>query len=137
MASNLFSILDALLSFPTLGALLLACVYITERWRKLKRFRLPPSPPSDFVIGHARRFPVFRSWQTFAETGKTLGKPEVLIICASALTCMLSITGDIFHYEIFGRVIIVVNSFKAAHELLDKRGVNTSGRLYVCSLCDL
>ena len=83
MAFDLFSILDALLSFPTLGALLLACVYIAERQSKLKRFRLPPSPPSDFVIGHARRFPVFRSWQTFAETGKTLGKPEVLIICAS------------------------------------------------------
>ena len=35
---------------------------------------LPPSPPSDFLIGHVRRLPLDYQWKTFAHWGKQLGE---------------------------------------------------------------
>ena len=36
---------------------------------------LPPSPPGDPIIGHARRIPREYPWETFSEWKKTLGEP--------------------------------------------------------------
>ncbi|KAH8116043.1 cytochrome P450 [Phellopilus nigrolimitatus] len=71
--------------------------------------RLPPSPPADPFIWHARKLPRGgKSWETYAEWGRSYGD----VISAYAL----------------GRTMIIVNSFAAAHDLLDKKSLVFSGR---------
>ncbi|KAG6820576.1 hypothetical protein H0H93_014803 [Arthromyces matolae] len=69
---------------------------------------LPPGPPSDPFIGHARIMPTKDPEFTFHEWGK--------------------IYGDVIYLEVLGRPIVVLNSSKAALDLLEKRSVIHSDR---------
>ncbi|KAJ7691367.1 cytochrome P450 [Mycena rosella] len=69
---------------------------------------LPPGPPAEPFIGHLRVIPASGQAKTFHEWSK--------------------IYGDVVHLHSLGRNIIVLNSQKAATELLDKRGANYSDR---------
>ena len=57
----------------TFGVLVLLGFLILKRSRDARRDRLPPGPPADPIIGHARFIPPQYSWKTFAEWGKTWG----------------------------------------------------------------
>ncbi|KAI0697257.1 cytochrome P450 [Cytidiella melzeri] len=70
---------------------------------------LPPGPPADPIIGHLRIFPrksdrdeVFRKWARKY--------------------------GDVFSLRVLGQTIVVLNSEKAATELLEKRSAQYSDR---------
>ncbi|QRV77605.1 cytochrome P450 family protein [Ceratobasidium sp. AG-Ba] len=69
----------------------------------------PPSPKSEFLIGHARVIPLQREWEVFSQWSKDLNS-------------------DIVHAEVLGRHIVVLNSMEAAVDLLDKRSANYSDR---------
>ena len=45
----------------------------TVSYLSLPAVRLPPSPPSDPIIGHARKIPLEEPQKTYADWGKTLG----------------------------------------------------------------
>ncbi|QRV92069.1 cytochrome P450 family protein [Ceratobasidium sp. AG-Ba] len=67
-----------------------------------RQIPLPPSPQSDPFIGHLRRLPAVDEHLVFARMGEEL--------------------------NFFGQTTIILNSMKAAHELLDRRSAIYSDR---------
>ena len=80
--------------------------------------RLPPSPPGDPIIGHARKMPLEEPYKTFAEWGKRYGMCNISSCPSSDV---LVLPGTVVHAQVFGNHIPIVNSVKAAMDLLDKR----------------
>ncbi|KAH9857798.1 cytochrome P450 [Lenzites betulinus] len=92
-------------------SLVVACFILLVAWRVQRRRKnasLPPSPPSDPIIGHFRTFPRKFQGEVFHQWSK--------------------IYGDIFYLELLGKKIVVVNSYDLANELMDKRSANYSDR---------
>ncbi|RDB18010.1 hypothetical protein Hypma_000693 [Hypsizygus marmoreus] len=90
-----------------LAFFLLASALIYTRISK-RHPPLPPGPPADPIIGHARLIPTSGQDMFFYELGKKYG--------------------EIVHLQVLGRSIVVLNSFQAAVDLLDKRSANYSDR---------
>ncbi|OBZ75202.1 O-methylsterigmatocystin oxidoreductase [Grifola frondosa] len=89
----------------------LALLVFLAIWQVRKRRRnahLPPSPPSDPILGHYRIFPRSYQAETFFQWSKTYG--------------------DIFYLNVFGKQMVIVNSLQAANDLMDKRSANYSDR---------
>ncbi|KAF9560813.1 putative CyP450 monooxygenase [Agrocybe pediades] len=96
-------------SASSLYALAILVVLVTYAWRRRSRnVLLPPGPPGYPIIGNVYDIPQGYAWQTYNEWAKTYG--------------------DIFRFEVFGQTTIILNSLKAAMELLDKRSSNSSDR---------
>uniref|UniRef100_A0A0W0F2S6 Putative cytochrome P450 n=1 Tax=Moniliophthora roreri TaxID=221103 RepID=A0A0W0F2S6_MONRR len=95
---------------PQVLLLFLGAVVVLFTWSLLTRApkNLPPSPPADPFLGHARILPQERLGETFHEWAKTYG--------------------DVMYLRVFGRNMIVLGSMEAAHELLEKRSQNYSCR---------
>ncbi|KAH8880599.1 cytochrome P450 [Thozetella sp. PMI_491] len=90
------------------GILLLA-TWIVGRGLGRRRAPLPPGPPSEFLLGHYRVVPLDASFKQYAKWGREYNS-------------------DVLFFETFGTRWIVLNSRKAAIELLDKRGSNYADR---------
>ncbi|TFK36152.1 cytochrome P450 [Crucibulum laeve] len=73
-----------------------------------KHPQLPPGPPPDPIIGHLRLIPKDNNEKFFYDLSKTYGK--------------------VMHLRIPGQVMIILNSAKAAIDLLDKRSSIYSDR---------
>ncbi|GBE84042.1 O-methylsterigmatocystin oxidoreductase [Sparassis crispa] len=84
----------------------IACAALLSRNKRNPA--LPPCPPADPLIGHLRQF-------TFAPQRELFQK------WATAY-------GDVFHLNILGQIIVVVNSLQVATDLLEKRSANYSDR---------
>ncbi|KAF9002123.1 cytochrome P450 [Cyathus striatus] len=80
-------------------------------WARLRKNRLqyPPGPPAEPILGHLRVMPTTEQEATFREWSKTYG--------------------DVIYLHIPGRSYLVVNSLKAATELLEKRSGIYSDRM--------
>lgn len=109
------------------------------------RLRYPPGPRGLPLIGHFLTFPKNFVWLTFTQWGRQYGRlyPSSIKLCAD-----FGSTGEIVSVKILGQVIIILNSPKAAKELLEKRGNIYSDRhlmpfyqMYasvgLCCSCDL
>ncbi|KAF2085524.1 cytochrome P450 [Saccharata proteae CBS 121410] len=70
---------------------------------------LPPSPPGKPLIGHFDVIPAQNPEFAYIQWGKQFDS-------------------DILYFNVLGRHIIVLNSVKAANDLLDKRGANYASR---------
>ncbi|KDR69992.1 hypothetical protein GALMADRAFT_282402 [Galerina marginata CBS 339.88] len=70
---------------------------------------LPPGPPADPIIGHFRHTRMPHQENVFHDWAK--------------------IYGDVICLQFLGRTVVVLDSFEAANELLNKRGSNYSCRL--------
>ncbi|OTB02671.1 hypothetical protein M426DRAFT_61715 [Hypoxylon sp. CI-4A] len=70
---------------------------------------LPPSPPAELILGHFRRLPMENAHLKHMEYAKKYNS-------------------DIVYFNVLGNHMIVLNSQKAANELLDKRGANYQDR---------
>ncbi|KAI0056401.1 cytochrome P450 [Artomyces pyxidatus] len=88
------------------ATLLLARAF--ERRRKRKGLVCPPGPTPLPVVGDLFDIPSEYSWLSYAKWGKTYG--------------------DVISLTVFGKVIIVLNSYKSARDLLDKRSAIYSER---------
>nr|AAS88582.1 PAH-inducible cytochrome P450 monooxygenase PC-PAH 3 [Phanerodontia chrysosporium] len=66
------------------------------------RRRYPPGPKGLPIVGNLFDVPTDHGWKRYQEIGKEYGS-------------------DIVHFQVFGSHIVVVNTAKAARELLDKR----------------
>ncbi|KAJ6472466.1 cytochrome P450 [Mycena sanguinolenta] len=76
--------------------------------RRRRAAILPPGPPGDPFIGHLLRMPSTDPALVFHEWAKTYG--------------------PVMHLKILGRSIIILDSYQAALDLLDKRGLIYSDR---------
>ncbi|KAF8977340.1 cytochrome P450 [Cyathus striatus] len=91
----------------------LAFVGICVIWARLRRNwpQYPPGPPAEPILGHLRVMPTTIQEATFREWSKTYG--------------------DVIYLHIPGRSYLVVNTLKAATELLDKRSGVYSDRMNI------
>ncbi|CAE6497824.1 unnamed protein product [Rhizoctonia solani] len=80
-------------------------------WLRLRsrRLPLPPGPPSYPIIGQLLSMPRSSEGRAFMDMS-------------------VKLNSDIISYSFFGKTIIVLNSNKAAHDLLEKRSNIHSGR---------
>ncbi|KAF8837982.1 hypothetical protein BDN67DRAFT_869041, partial [Paxillus ammoniavirescens] len=70
---------------------------------------LPPGPKPRLFSGNVHRLPRSEAWEVFAKWSVTFESP-------------------ILFYRIFGRNVIVLNTFKAANDLLEARSSVYSDR---------
>ncbi|KAF4634650.1 hypothetical protein G7Y89_g3439 [Cudoniella acicularis] len=90
----------------------LLLIGILIRSLKAKRrgaYPLPPGPPGELILGHFRVIPALGPEHKYIEWG-------------------MQYDSDILYFNVLGRPIIVINSVKVAHDLLDKRGANYASR---------
>ncbi|KAG8871040.1 hypothetical protein FRB98_001110, partial [Tulasnella sp. 332] len=85
--------------------LILRCYQYVRSGRSI---HYPPGPPGSFVIGNVRQMPSSYPWLTFNEWGKKYG--------------------PLTYVKIFGKRMVIINSQKAAIDLLEKRASNYSDR---------
>lgn len=90
-----------------LGCATLALLLI-RRLRAARSLPLPPGPKSLPIIGNILDMPTEEEWKTFSAWGDTYG--------------------DLMSVTILGQPIIILNSFKHASALLDKRSGIYSSR---------
>ncbi|KAF7348404.1 hypothetical protein MSAN_01794400 [Mycena sanguinolenta] len=96
-----------LLAFAV-SAVLLAGVGVLKRWKATSRLPFPPGPRPKFLVGNLFDIPTEMPWITYTEWGKQYG--------------------DVVHAQVFGQHILILNSIKAATELLEKRAILYSDR---------
>ncbi|CAA7258706.1 unnamed protein product [Cyclocybe aegerita] len=89
-------------------ALSALAVWSLLQLRKKRFLPLPPGPSGFPLIGNVYDIPHDYPWHTYAEWAKKYG--------------------DIIHLNVFGHETILLNSAKAAIEILDKRSSNYSDR---------
>ncbi|QRW00927.1 cytochrome P450 family protein [Ceratobasidium sp. AG-Ba] len=90
------------------SASILATLLLFRR-KSSHKLPLPPSPKSDPIIGHARKIPSVDEHLVYAKLSKELNS-------------------DIISFTSLGQVFIILNSAKAANELLDRRSAKYSDR---------
>ncbi|KAJ6508469.1 cytochrome P450 [Mycena sanguinolenta] len=81
---------------------------VVKRWKATSRLPFPPGPKPRFLVGNLFDIPTEMPWITYTEWGKQYG--------------------DVVHVQVFGQHILILNSVKAATELLEKRAINYSDR---------
>ncbi|KAF9878842.1 cytochrome p450 1a2 [Colletotrichum karsti] len=83
---------------------------LTRRGPAYRRnLRLPPGPPGEPIIGHLRIIPTDNPEYAYANWSKEYGS-------------------DVLYFNVLGQDIVVLNSVRAAVDLLDKRGANYCDR---------
>ncbi|KAJ6472477.1 cytochrome P450 [Mycena sanguinolenta] len=85
-----------------------AALIVAVSHRRRRATLMPPGPPGDPFIGHLIRLPSTDSALVFHQWAKTYG--------------------PIMHLKVFGRSLIILDSYQAAVDLLDKRGLIYSDR---------
>lgn len=94
------------------GLLILGAFYIYKRFFTLRNnsgLPLPPGPPAEPFFGHFRTVPLVNPEYSYIEWGKKYAS-------------------DVLYFNILGRPVVVLNSVKAAVDLLNKRGSNYQDR---------
>lgn len=115
-------------SHPACLVLFLTAVVYAHR--KLTAKKLPPGPPGHFLVGHVFKVPQASPWKTFSQWSKQYGKyyRNIGYNCWLRLIISSNTIGDLIYIHIFGRPMIICNTFEIAKELMDKRGANYSDR---------
>ncbi|KAF7348412.1 Cytochrome P450 [Mycena sanguinolenta] len=96
-----------LLPVVVLTSILFAISSLLKGWRTTIR-PFPPGPRPKFLVGNFFDIPSEQPWLTYTEWGKKYG--------------------DVVHVQVFGNHILILNSVKAATELLEKRAILYSDR---------
>ncbi|KAL3293198.1 cytochrome p450 [Colletotrichum asianum] len=76
---------------------------------KRRNLRLPPGPPGEPILGHLRVIPTDNPEYAYAAWSKEYNS-------------------DVLYFNVLGQDVVVLNSVKAAVDLLDKRGANYCDR---------
>lgn len=112
-----------LLFIGIMAALLAASVYVSSRNRR----RLPPGPRGWPLLGNALDMPRQKEWLTFTEWKRTYGQLSARIVSIIVPTRNV-VVGNIVSLSIAGQTIIILNSVKAAMDLLQRRSSIYSDR---------
>lgn len=145
MAPSLSGFLPATLSVSykgTIGiaSLILGLICTTSylRWRK-RIASYPPGPPPDPVFGNARQLVKIENQErAFAEWERTYGEFSVIFMSCPLLMChLISTKGDVNYLSVFNKSILILNSFSAARDLLEKKGAIYSSRPTLVMLCEM
>jgi hypothetical protein len=106
--------------------LFLVSIRAIRDYRRRRGLPYPPGPRPLPIIGNLLDIPKTFSWLAYSKFSKAHGTlPHLPRPNSSLLTKM---TGDILAFHIFGKVIVVLNTAKAAKDLLEKRSAIYSDR---------
>ncbi|PHH77305.1 hypothetical protein CDD82_3571 [Ophiocordyceps australis] len=101
---------SALLSVVVAGLVLLAIrAAVSTLPRPSNSPPLPPGPPAEPILGHLRVIPSYSPEYAYMKWSQEYGS-------------------DILSFKVLGQPIVVLNSVRAATDLLDKRGANYCDR---------
>ena len=115
---DLLVVAFAFLAFSTL--------YSRGKQRKLP---FPPGPKGLPVVGNLLDMPAGEEWITYKRWGKLYGAPFLRDLSVSPTYALCWHLGsDLLHVDVLGTHIVVINSVKAANELLEKRSSVYSDR---------
>ncbi|KAJ6443854.1 O-methylsterigmatocystin oxidoreductase [Purpureocillium lavendulum] len=105
-----------LLGPPGLALLAAAVLFLVAKavaasraWRRRPSLPLPPGPPGEPVLGHLRVVPAYGPEYTYMRWSREYGS-------------------DVLFLRVLGQPVVVLNSVRAAVDLLDKRGANYCDR---------
>ncbi|KAF9522915.1 cytochrome P450 [Crepidotus variabilis] len=94
---------------PLNVAIVLGAVYLFYRFRNRSKLPLPPGPKRLPLLGNALSIPKAREWLTYHKWSKELGT-------------------DILYLDMMGQSVIILDSHKAASDLLEKKSSIYSSR---------
>lgn len=122
----------------TVVAALLA-IFLSKVTKKSPNY--PPGPPRDPILGNARQMTGDYIELKFAEWGKRYGLCCPFTVGIGALADQSSgvdtVVGDVNYLEVLGQPLIVLNSYTACKDLLEKRGGIYSSRPRLVLLSEL
>ena len=96
--------------------------------RRRKGLPYPPGPPSSLLTGNFFDIPKDKQpWIAYKDMSKIHGRNNILGTTGSPQLIRASL-GDIFRLRTFSKDIVVLSSFSAIEDLLEKRGENYSDR---------
>jgi hypothetical protein len=120
----LISIVDAL----AISLFLYLLVTLRDS-RRRRGLSYPPGPPSWPIIGNFLDIPKDKPWIAYTDMSKKYGRRNVLSNTGSPqLIRDPSSTGDLICLRVFSQAIVVLSSFSAIKDLLEKRGEYYSDR---------
>ena len=104
----------------------LKCVQLYIRDVRLDRI-MPPSPPGLPLLGNLFDLPTFRPWLTYNRWARTYGKLASLRVLAPWSDFE---AGDVVYMLLPFQPVIILNSTRAALDLMDKRSSIYSDKLF-------
>ena len=111
------------LDFIVLVTSLVAFLAIRDYQRR-RGFPYPPGPRPLPLVGNLFNIPKKFSWLSYLQFSKKHGK----IFFAAEGLLTEGITGDVLSFHVFGKVIVVLNSYKANKDILERRAEIYSDR---------
>ena len=101
--------------------------------------RFPPGPPSIPVLGNVHQLPQEYQERTFADWGKSFGEYSKFSAREDGSLKAFGVlgAGDVVYAKIFRRPLLVLNSLRAAQDLLEKKSANFSDRPRLILLAEL
>jgi hypothetical protein len=122
---SLTSTLDILVLVASFAALL-----VVRDYQMRRGLPYPPGPRPLPLIGNLLDIPKEFSWLSYTQLSRTHGM--IYFTVMGLLT--EGVAGDVLSFHVFGKVIVVLNSFKASKDLLERRGDIYSDRPVVPSV---
>lgn len=123
----------SVLGWPTILGLVSTLAYILyTKWRR-KDVPLPPGPKGWPIIGNALDIPTESMGPVYAGWAKRFGKYRIDGQLAIH-PYILASGSEIVSASMFGKTMVIIDSYDAAIELLEKRAAKYSSRWVVCHL---
>jgi hypothetical protein len=95
--------------------------------RRRRRLSYPPGPPSWPIIRNFFDIPKDKPWIAYTDMSKKYGRRNIFGTTDSP-QLNRAFLGDIIYLRFFSEAIVVLSSFSAIKDLLEKRGDNYSDR---------
>ena len=108
-----------------LSTLIVFVVYRMNSHRQ--RRNLPPGPKKYPLIGNLLSMPSTLEWETFAKWGQKYSLYQDADLSLS-IHLMLCADSDIIHVNVLGTSMVILNSYKVATDLLDRKSSTYSSR---------
>jgi hypothetical protein len=104
--------------------LFLAAIQIIRDYRRRGGLPYPPGPRPLPIIGNVFDIPKHSSWLAYSKFSNIHGTPP----SSADVPLLTKMTGSILSFRLFGQVIVILNTAKAAKDLLEKRAAIYSDR---------
>jgi hypothetical protein len=95
--------------------------------RRQEGLSYPPGPPSWPIIGNYFDMPKDKPWIAYTDMSKKYGR-RIILGTTGSPQLNRAFLGDTIYLRTFSKVIVVLSSFSAIKDLLEKRGEYYSDR---------